>query len=199
MLTVMRKNNYINTKNSRMKKYISVFFSILCISLNLFAQEDIKPVVTEEYKPFDMQKYSAIFSDLSSKLITTDLLVDKVIQFALFDNYNGTDTSKIITYDAGRYLYSQVRGSQMQNYQQKLPAMDSILYDYSLKSELIKQFYPESQTEAEVQENGVSLGEMQMKLLQKIEELTIYAIQQQETIEKQQKMIEALQTKAENK
>ncbi|KAA6302583.1 MAG: hypothetical protein EZS26_001090 [Candidatus Ordinivivax streblomastigis] len=38
-------------------------------------------------------------------------------------------------------------------------------------------------TEAEVKENGVNVGEMQTKLLQKIEELTLYLIQQQETIE----------------
>jgi hypothetical protein len=54
-------------------------------------------------------------------------------------------------------------------------------------------------SEAEVQENGVNLGEMQAKLLQKIEELTLYVIQQQETIEKQQQMIEVLQEKVENK
>ena len=38
-------------------------------------------------------------------------------------------------------------------------------------------------SEAEVKEEGVNLGEMQAILLQKIEELTLYAIQQQEVIE----------------
>jgi hypothetical protein len=42
---------------------------------------------------------------------------------------------------------------------------------------------PEIPTTAEVQENGISVGEMNAKLLQKIEELTLYTIQQQELIE----------------
>jgi hypothetical protein len=37
-------------------------------------------------------------------------------------------------------------------------------------------------TEKEVKENGVNIGEMQSKLLQKIEELTLYLIQQDNTI-----------------
>jgi len=35
-----------------------------------------------------------------------------------------------------------------------------------------------------VEENGISLGEMDAKLLQKIEELTLYAIEQQKMINK---------------
>lgn len=38
-------------------------------------------------------------------------------------------------------------------------------------------------TECEVLENGVSLGVMNATLLRKIEELTLYAIQQQKEIE----------------
>jgi hypothetical protein len=38
-------------------------------------------------------------------------------------------------------------------------------------------------TETEVKENGIEVGEIQAKLLQKIEELTLYMIQQQETID----------------
>lgn len=41
---------------------------------------------------------------------------------------------------------------------------------------------PDIPSEAEVKENGVSLGEMQAKLLQKIEELTLYVIKQDEKI-----------------
>jgi hypothetical protein len=42
---------------------------------------------------------------------------------------------------------------------------------------------PEIPTTAEVKENGISVGEMNAKLLQKIEELTLYTLQQQELIE----------------
>ena len=43
--------------------------------------------------------------------------------------------------------------------------------------------YGSSGPAKEVAENGVSLGEMQSKLLQKIEELTLYVIKQQKEIE----------------
>jgi len=47
-------------------------------------------------------------------------------------------------------------------------------------------------TAQEVEENGISLGEMNAKLLQKIEELTLYAIQQQKAIESQNQEIRGL-------
>jgi len=46
-----------------------------------------------------------------------------------------------------------------------------------------KKHLPGVPTEAEVKANGVSLGEMQTLFLQKIEELTLYIIEQQETID----------------
>lgn len=52
-------------------------------------------------------------------------------------------------------------------------------------------------SEAEVKENGVGLAEMTTKLLQKVEELTLYAIQQQEKATEQQKTIEVLSKKIE--
>lgn len=42
---------------------------------------------------------------------------------------------------------------------------------------------PDMPSEAEVKENGIGLSEMNTKLLQKIEELTLYAIQQNKEIE----------------
>lgn len=42
---------------------------------------------------------------------------------------------------------------------------------------------PEIPSAAEVKENGLSMGEMQNKLLQKIEELTLYVIEQQKQID----------------
>ena len=47
-------------------------------------------------------------------------------------------------------------------------------------------------TEVDVKENGVKLGEMNKKLLQKVEELTLYIIQQQKEIEALQKEVETL-------
>ncbi|SHH28029.1 hypothetical protein [Flavobacterium defluvii] len=45
-------------------------------------------------------------------------------------------------------------------------------------------------SEKEVLKNGINLGEMNSKLLQKIEELTLYAIEQQKNTEKLMKIIE---------
>jgi hypothetical protein len=47
-------------------------------------------------------------------------------------------------------------------------------------------------SEKEVLENGINLGEMNSKLLQKIEELTLYSIEQNKKIEAQTKEIESL-------
>lgn len=48
---------------------------------------------------------------------------------------------------------------------------------------------PEIPSAAEVKEKGLSMGEMQNKLLQKIEELTLYVIEQQKQIEQLKKVI----------
>ena len=62
--------------------------------------------------------------------------------------------------------------------------------DYQLPPlDEVKQYITENKhlpgipAEAEVKEEGVSLGDMQVKLLQKIEELTLYVIRQQEMID----------------
>jgi hypothetical protein len=51
---------------------------------------------------------------------------------------------------------------------------------------------PEIPTTAEVQENGISVGEMNAKLLQKIEELTLYVIEQNKLMIAQQNEINEL-------
>ena len=60
----------------------------------------------------------------------------------------------------------------------------------------------ESWFRIQMQENGLSINEFQIKLLQKIEELTLYTInqekrlnEQQSIIEKQNKRIEQLENK----
>ena len=56
---------------------------------------------------------------------------------------------------------------------------------------------PDIPSEAEVKENGVSLGEMQAKLLQKIEELTLYVIELKKENQEQSKLIHDLHGKLE--
>ena len=51
---------------------------------------------------------------------------------------------------------------------------------------------PEIQSAQEMQENGVSVSELQTKLLQKIEELTLYLIEQEQTIQELRQEVEQL-------
>ncbi|MDW7692785.1 hypothetical protein R9C00_11375 [Flammeovirgaceae bacterium SG7u.111] len=69
--------------------------------------------------------------------------------------------------------------------------------DYNLRSikdveSFIKknQHLPDIPSAKEVEENGVNLGEMDSKLLQKIEELTLYIIEQNKRIEKLERKLE---------
>lgn len=54
---------------------------------------------------------------------------------------------------------------------------------------------PEIPSEAEVTENGINLGEMDAKLLQKIEELTLYLIEQNKEIKELKKEISDMKSK----
>jgi hypothetical protein len=60
----------------------------------------------------------------------------------------------------------------------KLPTLNEVKQHIDENKHL-----PGIPTEKEVKENGVNVGEMQVKLLQKIEELTLYVIQQNEKIQ----------------
>ncbi len=80
-------------------------------------------------------------------------------------------------------------------------ASDYKLLSLSEVEQFIKQnkHLPEIPSAKEVEENGISLGEMQAKLLQKIEELMLYTIEQQKLIEELQKQLKELQQKANDK
>ena len=52
---------------------------------------------------------------------------------------------------------------------------------------------PEIPSEQEVLEEGIYLGQMNKKLLQKVEELTLYLIGQQEKLEQQNQELQKLQ------
>jgi TolA-binding protein len=49
--------------------------------------------------------------------------------------------------------------------------------------------------EANMEEDGMSVSEMNVKLLQKVEELTLYLIRQDDKLQKQETTIEELKTK----
>lgn len=56
------------------------------------------------------------------------------------------------------------------------------------------QHLPDIPSAAEVDKNGLDLGEMNKKLLQKVEELTLYIIEQQKTITDLQQRMKAIET-----
>ncbi|MCT3760561.1 hypothetical protein HZQ07_17775 [Elizabethkingia anophelis] len=55
-----------------------------------------------------------------------------------------------------------------------------------------KKHLPEIASATEMQKEGVNIGDFQIKLLQKIEELTLYSIEQNKLIKQQQQQIERL-------
>lgn len=76
--------------------------------------------------------------------------------------------------------------------------------DYNLRSlSEVQQFIqehkhlPEIQSAEQMEKNGVSVNELQIQLLQKIEELTLYLIQQQQTLTQQEQVIQNLQQQVE--
>ena len=84
------------------------------------------------------------------------------------------------------------------NYQ--LPSLEKVQEHINKKGHL-----PDIPSESEVVSNGINLGAMDAKLLQKIEELTLYLIQQNEALkaqqeqnQTQQQLIEQLQQKISN-
>jgi hypothetical protein len=56
---------------------------------------------------------------------------------------------------------------------------------------------PDLQSASEMEENGMNVSEMQMKLLQKLEEMTLYIIEQNKTNEMQSKEIELMKQEIE--
>ncbi len=70
----------------------------------------------------------------------------------------------------------------------KLPKLDKL--ENFVKE---KKHLPEIPSEKEMQENGLELGEMNIRLLQKVEELTLYVIDQNKQLKNQNEKIEALQ------
>jgi hypothetical protein len=53
---------------------------------------------------------------------------------------------------------------------------------------------PDIPSAREIEENGLDLGDMQSKLLQKIEELTLYMLQQSQQIENLQNQVNELKS-----
>ncbi|WP_260257322.1 hypothetical protein, partial [Elizabethkingia meningoseptica] len=75
----------------------------------------------------------------------------------------------------------------------KLPDLESVEKHIREKKHL-----PEIASAAEMQKDGVNIGEFQIKLLQKIEELTLYSIEQNKLSKKQSELLRQQQEEIQN-
>ena len=69
----------------------------------------------------------------------------------------------------------------------KLPSLKDVEKHIAIKKHL-----PDVPSASEIKKNGINLAEMNMALLKKVEELTLYAIDQNKKLEEQQKQIDGL-------
>jgi hypothetical protein len=120
-----------------MKKQILSACLFTAICMNVFSQEDIAPIITITHTGGDMKEYKQMFSELNSKLITTGFLSDKTFQLVPFANYDGSDTARTITNKLWKFLYAQIRESQIQS-NSIMPTIDSIYYPYFKKLQALK-------------------------------------------------------------
>lgn len=100
---------------------------------------------------------------------------------------NGTIRAKEVKIETGwaDYVFQE-------NYQ--LPTLNEVKQHIAENKRL-----PGIPAEAEVKENGVNVGEMQVKLLQKIEELTLYVIQQNGEIQALKNKLNQMENREQDK
>jgi len=131
------KNIFIRTKKIKLTAIMLILVG--SFSINLFSQVEIIPTLEVNYKEFDYQKYKQIFSDIDANSISTSFLSDKAIQLIPFIDYSGSDSTKTITLYKWQQLYNQVETSLV-GHKYRFPSLDSIYYEYSKKSNTIKQY-----------------------------------------------------------
>jgi len=95
---------------------------------------------------------------------------------------------------AGKILAEELQILLVQDWYDNVFEEDYCLMDLNELESFVKQnnHLPDIPSEAEVKENGISIGEMNALLLKKVEELTLYIIEQQKMIENQHSEINNL-------
>ncbi|WP_185155128.1 hypothetical protein [Chryseobacterium sp. c4a] len=156
--------------------------------------------------------YSRI--DLDYKIKSTGHVVGRVSSFYLDSGNGGSGGLRFFTRDAGQLkekMWIAANGNvsisnKLEAKEIKVtnsPTADFVFEDtYQLpKLENVekhikeKKHLPEIASAAEMRKEGVNIGELQIKLLQKIEELTLYSIEQNKMIEQMKNEIKMLKTK----
>ncbi len=97
----------------------------------------------------------------------------------------------------GKIIAEEVRVNLQANWPDYVFAPNYTLKPLSELESFIKanNHLPNIPAAAEVEKSGIAIGEMQTKMMEKIEELSLYIIQQNKTIEVLKQQMEALQTK----
>jgi hypothetical protein len=101
----------------------------------------------------------------------------------------------------GRIACNEVLVEDVTNWPDYVFAKDYALMSLHDLKEFVREHnhLPDMPSETEVKQEGVNLNEMNKKLLQKVEELTLYVIQLKEENQQQNQQIELLLKKLENK
>jgi len=102
---------------------------------------------------------------------------------------------------AGKILAEELQIQLVQDWYDNVFEEDYSLMDLNELESFVKQnnHLPDIPSEAEVKENGIRVGEMNALLLKKVEELTLYIIEQQKMLENQHTEISNLKKLFESK
>ncbi|PQJ78318.1 hypothetical protein [Polaribacter porphyrae] len=122
----------------------------------------------------------------NSKTMTDDQLIGQNTRMIVANNGNVAIYGKLESKEVKVTLTPTADFVFEENY--NLPTLDFI--ENHIKE---KKHLPEIASAEEMKENGVNIGEFQIQLLQKIEELTLYTIQQQKEINSEKEKVKELQ------
>lgn len=128
-------------------------------------------------------------------------------QHRFFVGYNGSPGTEVLTLKANGNAALQGKFEAKEIKVTLTPTADFVFEeDYNLpKLEEVekhikeKKHLPEIASAKQMEKEGVNVGEFQIKLLQKIEELTLYTIEQNKQLKKQAEEIEELKKLVKNK
>ena len=111
----------------------------------------------------------------------------------------GSSNDVFRVYNTGHVWATEVNIKLAQDFPDYVFEGDYVLMSIEQVEAYIKEHghLPNIPSAEEVKKEGLSLGEMQVKQMEKIEELTLYTIEQQRLIQQQQQMIELLKKQVE--
>lgn len=117
--------------------------------------------------------------------------------FSISKGTSGNDVFRV--YNNGKVFASEVNIKLPQDYPDYVFKDDYVLISLEELDAYIKEHghLPNAPQACEVEEEGLNVAEQQVMQMEKIEELTLYTIEQQKLIKQQREMIEVLQKRME--